>query len=88
MLFKVPTLRNVEKTAPYFHDGSAETLERAVWMMGKHQLGIELTPAETQLMVVWLKSLTGALPEELISPPQLPGLEAPSLTRTLGPKKR
>jgi cytochrome c peroxidase len=94
MLFKVPTLRNVEKTAPYFHDGSADTLEEAVSLMGKHQLGIELTPAETQLMVVWLKSLTGALPEELISPPELPGRPAspsdaaPSLSRSLPAKKR
>ena len=73
MFFKVPTLRNVEKTAPYFHDGSAATLEQAVWLMGKHQLGIELTPAETQLMVVWLKSLTGALPEDADLPTRAPG---------------
>jgi cytochrome c peroxidase len=88
MFFKVPTLRNVEKTAPYFHDGSADTLQRAVWMMGKHQLGIELTAEETELMVVWLKSLTGALPEDLISPPELPGSSDPSLSRTLPAKSR
>ncbi len=88
MFFKVPTLRNVEKTAPYFHDGSIATLDRAVWMMGKYQLGIELSPDETQLLVSWLKSLTGALPEELIAPPELPGGPAsdtgpPSASRTI-----
>ena len=62
MMFKVPTLRNVEKTAPYFHDGSVATLEAAVRAMGKHQLGLDLTPAEVGSMVVWLKSLTGEVP--------------------------
>jgi cytochrome c peroxidase len=78
MLFKVPTLRNVEKTAPYFHDGSVSTLDRAVWMMGKYQLGIELSSGETTLLVGWLKSLTGALPEELIAAPALPPGGSPS----------
>ena len=73
MLFKVPTLRNVEKTAPYFHDGSAATLEEAVRMMGKHQLGMALTEPETVAMVAWLKSLTGTLPADLIARPELPG---------------
>jgi cytochrome c peroxidase len=59
MKFKVPTLRNVAETAPYFHDGSAATLEVAVRMMGRHQLGLELSDAETGSIVVWLKSLTG-----------------------------
>ena len=44
--FKVPSLRNIEKTAPYFHDGSVESLEDAVIIMAKTQLNKELTPEE------------------------------------------
>ncbi len=72
MMFKVPTLRNVEKTAPYFHDGSAATLDVAVQMMARHQLGLELTPAEVSSIVTWLDALTGDLPVELIAKPELP----------------
>lgn len=57
--FKVPSLRNVELTAPYFHDGSAETLEDAVKLMGRHQLGRKLTEAEIDSIVLFLKTLTG-----------------------------
>jgi cytochrome c peroxidase len=72
MMFKVPTLRNVTKTAPYFHDGSAPTLDVAVRMMGQHQLGLELTNEEVQSIVVWLDSLTGTLPTAYIAEPSLP----------------
>jgi len=73
MMFKVPSLRNVEKTAPYFHDGSAATLDDAVRMMGKHQLGLELAPEEIESIVTWLKSLTGELPPaDYIAKPTLP----------------
>jgi cytochrome c peroxidase len=73
MLFKVPSLRNVEKTAPYFHDGSAATLEDAVKMMGKHQLGLELSADEITAIVTWLKSLTGPLPAaSYITKPAMP----------------
>jgi cytochrome c peroxidase len=57
--FKVPTLRNVALTAPYFHDGYAETLERAVELMAHHQLGRTLTPDETKKIVAFLKALSG-----------------------------
>lgn len=57
--FKVPSLRNVALTAPYFHDGSAATLEDAVRIMSLYQLGRTLTPAETDAMVKFLKSLSG-----------------------------
>jgi cytochrome c peroxidase len=67
MMFKVPSLRNVEKTAPYFHDGSAETLEAAVRMMGKHQLGVEFGDDEVSEISAWLKSLTGPLPTAYIA---------------------
>jgi cytochrome c peroxidase len=72
MMFKVPSLRNVEKTAPYFHDGSASTLDDAVRMMGKYQLGLELSDAEVASVVAWLKSLTGEIPTQYIAAPELP----------------
>jgi len=75
MMFKVPTLRNIEKTAPYFHDGSAPTLEAAVTMMGRHQLGLELEKSEIDSIVTWLKSLTGTLPSAYIEEPVLPGMK-------------
>jgi cytochrome c peroxidase len=60
-MFKVPTLRNIALTAPYFHDGHARTLEDAVQMMGKYQLGRELSKSETTLIVEFLRTLTGEL---------------------------
>ena len=73
MMFKVPSLRNVAKTAPYFHDGSAKTLEEAVRMMADNQLGQPLTDAEVGSLVAWLNSLTGELPLDYIKKPQMPG---------------
>lgn len=72
MTFKVPSLRNVAKTAPYFHDGSAKTLDEAVRMMATYQLGEELTPAEVTSLVAFLGALTGELPTEYIAQPELP----------------
>ena len=72
MLFKVPSLRDVAKTAPYFHDGSAKTLEEAVTMMARFQVGEELTPADVKSIVAWLGSLTGELPTGYIQQPRLP----------------
>jgi cytochrome c peroxidase len=69
MVFKVPTLRNVAQTAPYFHDGSVPTLDGAVSAMAKHQLGLELSHAEIDAIVAWLGSLTGTLPERYLPPP-------------------
>ena len=60
-VFKVPSLRNVELTAPYLHDGNAETLEDAVQIMGKYQLGRELEKQEVVQLVAFLKTLTGEL---------------------------
>jgi cytochrome c peroxidase len=60
--FKVPTLRNVELTYPYFHDGEAETLTEAVNGMGRLQLGKEFTQDENALIVSFLKTLTGDQP--------------------------
>ncbi|WP_214509373.1 cytochrome-c peroxidase [Pseudomonas brassicacearum] len=58
-VFKVPSLRNVAVTAPYFHDASAPTLERAVEIMFKYQLGREPLKNDTTLIVEFLKTLTG-----------------------------
>jgi cytochrome c peroxidase len=81
MMFKVPTLRNIAETAPYFHDGSAATLEQAVKLMGTHQLGLSLSEHEIQAIIAWLRSLTGTLPEQYVAPPELP----PSSPLTPGP---
>jgi cytochrome c peroxidase len=70
MFFKVPTLRNIELTYPYFHDGSVWTLEEAVSLMGRHQLGIELSKDEVAKLTSFLKTLTGRQPQ--IAIPILP----------------
>ncbi|MBP1643683.1 MAG: cytochrome biosis protein CcsA [Acidobacteria bacterium] len=80
MRFKVPTLRNVELTYPYFHDGEAETLAEAVEVMGRLQLGREFTPAETKQVVAFLATLTGTQPSFVL--PLLP----PSSERTPPPQ--
>lgn len=61
--FKVPTLRNIEKTAPYFHDGSAKTLDDAVQKMAYYQLGRKLSKDEIEKIVSFLHTLTGELPK-------------------------
>ena len=60
--FKVPTLRNVEMTYPYFHDGAADTLTQAVDVMGRLQLGKTFTQDENARIVAFLKTLTGDQP--------------------------
>lgn len=62
-VFRVPSLRNVELTAPYFHDGSAVTLEQAVGTMAKYQLGQSLDATAVAQIVAFLKTLTGQRPE-------------------------
>jgi cytochrome c peroxidase len=58
-VFKVPSLRNVALTAPYLHDGSAKTLDRAVAIMGRFQLGRHIPPEDLELIVKFLETLTG-----------------------------
>ncbi|THF66285.1 cytochrome-c peroxidase [Pseudothauera nasutitermitis] len=58
-VFKVPSLRNVALTAPYFHDGSVERLESAVEIMARYQLGRQLSNEDIQLVVAFLRTLTG-----------------------------
>jgi cytochrome c peroxidase len=72
MMFRVPSLRNIEKTAPYFHNGSIASLEEAVKTMGHHQLGKELTDKEIASIVTFLKALTGELPLDYAKAPELP----------------
>ena len=59
MVFKVPSLRNIQKTGPYFHDGSVATLDQAIRDMGAHQRGVELTPAQVKSIETWMNALTG-----------------------------
>jgi cytochrome c peroxidase len=58
-VFKVPSLRNIELTAPYLHDGKVKTLEKAVAIMGTTQLGVEVEKKDKALIVKFLKTLTG-----------------------------
>ncbi len=57
-VFKVPSLRNVEKTFPYFHDGSVSDLKQAIKIMGKAQLGEDLKEDDVEAIEAFLKSLT------------------------------
>ncbi len=65
--FKVPGLRNVEHTWPYYHDGTRETLEEAVRDMGIYQSGVELTSAEVDQITAFLKTLTGEYQGKLLT---------------------
>lgn len=71
-LFKVPSLRNVAMTPPYFHDGSVATLPEAVHTMGKVQLGKDLSKQDIDDIAAFLGSLTGRLPGDFESVPELP----------------
>jgi cytochrome c peroxidase len=64
--FKVPTLRNVTETAPYFHDGSVETLEQAVRTMATYQLGRPISDADVTAIVAFLQTLTAPLDASLL----------------------
>lgn len=74
--FKVPSLRNVEKTGPYLHNGQTRTLAEAITAMGDYQLGMRLTTAEVASIGAWLKSLTGEAPASYIGKPKLPASTA------------
>jgi cytochrome c peroxidase len=68
-VFKVPSLRNITKTGPYFHDGSIKDLDQAVQLMGKHQLGKDLTDDQVKSIIHFLDALTGAPDAEFIQEP-------------------
>ena len=76
LFFKVPSLRNIAKTAPYFHDGSTATLLEAVKLMAKHQLGKELNDEDAASIATFLGALTGEPPSGLTSAPALPASTA------------
>ncbi|MDF1615651.1 cytochrome-c peroxidase [Desulfurivibrio dismutans] len=61
-VFKVPTLRNIALTAPYFHDGSAADLPEALQIMAHHNLGVELTSQQIFALVAFMETLTGQKP--------------------------
>jgi cytochrome c peroxidase len=71
-VFKVPSLRNIAKTGPYFHDGSIATLEQAIRLMGQHQLGIALDDARVARIRAFLDSLTGTIDATYTAAPTLP----------------
>jgi cytochrome c peroxidase len=71
-MFKVPQLRNVAATAPFFHDGSVETLPQAVKVMAQLQLGKQLSDEDVSHIVSFLEALTGDVPSDFAKVPQLP----------------
>jgi cytochrome c peroxidase len=73
MVFRVPSLRNIGETGPYFHDGSVATLDDAVRAMALYQLGLHLDATDVSDIVSFLGALTGELPANAIAPPRLPG---------------
>ncbi len=71
-VFKVPMLRNVEGTYPYFHDGSVKSLEEAVKIMAKTELNKDFSDEQSKAVVDFLKTLTAPLPDDVAAAPQLP----------------
>jgi cytochrome c peroxidase len=69
-MFRVPSWRNVARTAPYFHTGTVPTLDEAVRVMAKTQLGKTLKPKEVKDIVAFLTSLNGEIPKQ--TKPELP----------------
>jgi len=80
-VFKVPSLRNISRTYPYFHDGSVWDLKDAVQVMAKVQLGRELSEDQVDKIVAFLKALDGEIPKHALELPVLP----PSTSRTSKP---
>lgn len=80
-VFKVPSLRNVAMTPPYFHDGSAATLPDAVRIMARVQLGKTLNEEQVGRIVTFLQSLTGKLPADFIEVPVLPAAAFPAAVK-------
>ena len=64
-IFKVPSLRNIEKTGPYFHDGSVASLSESIAIMAKSQVNKDLSEQEINEIITFLKTLTGKVPTEL-----------------------
>ncbi len=75
--YRVPTLRNIALTAPYFHNGSVKNLDEAVRVMAKTQLNKDLTEEQVQKISAFLEGLTGEFPEQTL--PRLPGTHGTTL---------
>jgi len=75
-VFKVPSLRNIAKTGPYFHTGKVPQLDQAVGLMAEYQNGRELSGADVEAIVTWLRTLTGEIPADYIKKPALPASTA------------
>jgi cytochrome c peroxidase len=71
-VFKVPVLRNIEKTGPYFSDGSVGSLDSAIVLMSYYQLGVAPTDAQVKDIHAWLQTLTGEIPVKYVAEPPLP----------------
>ena len=71
-IFRVPSLRNVAETGPWMHDGSIATLDEVVRRMAHHQLGRDLSDDEVASIVLFLRTLTGELPAQIVAVPELP----------------
>ncbi|MDD3458682.1 MAG: c-type cytochrome [Weeksellaceae bacterium] len=70
-VFKVPGLRNISKTYPYFHDGSVRDLKEAIRIMGKIQLNRELTEEQVENIAVFFDALTGEIDPKYTENPHL-----------------
>jgi len=70
--FKVPSLRNINETWPYLHDGSVKELDKTIQVMAKGQLNKELTPEQNSEIAAYLKTLTGEVPAEAKQAPAMP----------------
>lgn len=66
--FRVPMLRNIAKTAPYFHDGSVAKLDEAVQIMADVQFGERLSEQDAAAIAAFLESLTGEVPQHFAPP--------------------
>jgi cytochrome c peroxidase len=69
---RVPSLKNIAESAPYFHDSSVSNLEAAIRLMGHHQLGVELSSDDVNAIAAWMRALSGDIDPAYIAVPELP----------------
>jgi len=72
LVLRVPSLKNIAETAPYFHDNSTSNLEAAIRLMGHHQLGVELSNDDVNAIAAWMRALSGDVDPAYIAVPDLP----------------
>lgn len=72
LAIRVPSLKNIAETAPYFHDSSVSNLEAAIRLMGHHQLGVELSNNDVNAIAAWMHALSGDVDPAYIAVPDLP----------------